>query len=448
MLPYALQSLVQPRTEFFMGDMFELLEACDGETEIRWNELDKEERGHYERWERGGFIRPARTGEQLLPQQRYRFYPSRFKEAVQWSITGRCNYRCKHCFMSAPHAAQGEPSWDQVMYMLDAFERCGIRAVGLTGGEPMVRADFWDLVDEIQRRGIVISTLYSNGLLVTDEFLDGLEARGVFPSIQFSFDGVGYHDWLRGVTGAEKTAVDAMRRCAARGVPVGASMVLFKDNRDSIRDSVNLLAKLGCRYIKIGNASPQGEWLAHPEHYLSQAEAYQTYLDYIPVFFEDGKPITLGLEGFYNYDRDRDEDAAFMEKRSKESDFGKMLMCGHVRRDMYVSPKGNVLPCMSMVGGPMEELFPNMLETPLEEILDSESPYMDIVDLRVSDYMAHNKECAVCKWRTECCGGCRALAVRDGTSNYLSKDPVVCQYYMDGWKEKKDELLERLVHVE
>ena len=34
--------------------------------------------------------------------------------------------------MSAPHAAQGEPSWEQLMTMLDAFSRCGIRSVGLT----------------------------------------------------------------------------------------------------------------------------------------------------------------------------------------------------------------------------------------------------------------------------------------------------------------------------
>ena len=50
--------------------------------------------------------------------------------------------------------------------------------------------------------------------------------------------------------------------------------------------------------------------------------------------------------------------------------FPRALMCGHVRRNMYVSPRGNVLPCMSMVGGPLEEKFPNMLETPLEDILD------------------------------------------------------------------------------
>jgi len=53
--------------------------------------------------------------------QEYRFYPARFKESVQWSITGRSNCKCRHCFMSAPHGAQGKPSWDELMRMLDAL---------------------------------------------------------------------------------------------------------------------------------------------------------------------------------------------------------------------------------------------------------------------------------------------------------------------------------------
>ena len=213
LLPYAIQYLCAPMTEFFREDDWALISACDGRTDIDWNALTDEQRKRYEHWERGGFIRRAGDGERLLPYQEYRFYPARFKESVQWSITGRCNYKCRHCFMSAPHAAQGEPSWEQLMTMLDAFRRCGVRNMNLTGGEPMFRRDFWDLVDEIHKHGMAIPTLYSNGLLITDAFLDELDRRHMRPNIQFSFDGVGHHDWMRGVPGAEKIVVDALKRC-------------------------------------------------------------------------------------------------------------------------------------------------------------------------------------------------------------------------------------------
>ncbi len=440
-LPYAVQHLYAPRTEFFTEDDWALFSACDGQTDIDWAGLTAAQRGRYEHWEQSGFIRRAGDGEGLRPEQEYRFYPARFKESVQWSITGRCNYKCRHCFMSAPHAAQGEPSWEQLMTMLDAFERCGVRNLNLTGGEPMVRRDFWELVDEIRARGLSISTLYSNGLLITDAFLDELDRRRLRPSIQFSFDGVGHHDWMRGVAGAEKAVLDALRRCQERGFPTSVSMVVCRESIGSLRESVNLMASLGVRSMKVGNASPQGEWRSEPEHYLAQAELYEAFLAYIPQYFADGKPLTLGLEGFFSCDTERGRLLSLYEKDIPEADFGRATMCGHVRRSLYVSPRGNVLPCMSMVGTPIEESFPNMLQTPLEEILDRDSLYMDIINFRISDFMAHNSECQTCEYRTACCGGCRAVAVRDGSTDYLAKDPVACEYFKGGWKDRKDAVL-------
>ena len=444
LLPYAVQTLYRPQTEFFQADDWALFSVCDGQTDIDWDALTEVQREKYIHWERSGFIRPAQPGERLLPVQEYRFYPARFKESVQWSITGRCNYKCRHCFMSAPHSAQGEPSWDQLMEMLDAFRRCGIQNVNLTGGEPMFRRDFWPLVDEIHKSGLTIPTLYSNGLLITDVFLDELEKRYMHPTVQFSFDGVGHHDWMRGIPGAEKVVLDALKRCRERGFPTSVSMVVCRESVGSIRESVNLMASLGVKSMKVGNASPQGEWKNEQEHYLSQPELYEAFLEYIPRYFEDGMPLTLGLEGFFFYDKDREKMTALHEKDIREEDFSKALMCGHVRRELYVSPKGNVLPCMSMVGSPIEEKFPNMLEIPLEGILDSDSLYMDIVNLRVSNFMEHNQECRECEFRTACCGGCRAIAVRDHPSDYLAKDLVACAYFKDGWKEKKDAMLRKI----
>ena len=443
-LPYALQYLAIERTEFFLEEPFRLLEKCDGETDIDWEALTEAQRKQIDHWERFGFIRQVFHGEKLRDYQKYVFYPARFKESVQWSITGKCNFRCKHCFMSAPHAVQGEPTWEELMTMLDAFERCGIRNLNLTGGEPMFRKDFWRLVDEIQRRGLGIPSLYSNGMLITDGFVAELKKRGMCPTIQFSFDGVGHYDWMRGVKGAEKAVVDAIKRCVAYGMPVNCSMVLFKENVGTIRETVNFLASLGVLSLKIGNASPQGEWVNQKEHYLTQAEVYEAFLEYIPHYFEDGKPLSISLEGFFSYEKGNATLHAINEKDIDERHFKKATMCGHVRRSLYVSPQGHILPCMSMVGGPIEEQFPNMLKTPLEEILDNDSLYMKIVTFTIADFMEHNPECRECEYRTRCCGGCRALAVRDHPTDYLAKDPITCEYYRGGWMKRKDDLLRSL----
>ncbi len=441
LLPYAVQYLYSPRTEFFREDEWALLSVCDGQKEIDWTALTDDQREKYGNWEKKGFIRRALPGEHLMPVQEYRFYPARFKEKVLWSITGRCNYRCRHCFMSAPHAVQGEPTWEELMIMLDAFARCGIHNIELTGGEPMVRKDFWKLVDAIHERGMVVPQLFSNGLLITDDFLDRLKERNMRPAIQFSFDGVGFHDWMRGVPGAEKVVLDALKRCHERGFPTTVSMVVCRENIGSLRESVKLMASLGVRYVKVGIALPQGEWIDQPEHFLSRKELYEAFLEYIPQYFEDGTPVSVGLDGFFRYDVQEGRLAAEFEKNIPEEYFDKATMCTHVRRSLYVSPKGNVLPCMSMMGSALEEKFPNMLETRLEEILGSGSLYMDIVNFRIADYMQHNRECLTCEYRAACCGGCRALAVQDGSTDYLAKDPIACEYFKGGWKTKKDAML-------
>ena len=110
--------------------------------------------------------------------------------------------------------------------------------------------------------------LYFNGLLVTDAFLDELEKRNIHTSIQFSFDGVGHHDWMRGVPGAEKVVIDAFKRCKVRGISTSASMAMCRESAPSIRETVRLLASLGCSSLKINNTTPQGEWLNEPEHYV------------------------------------------------------------------------------------------------------------------------------------------------------------------------------------
>ena len=148
-LPYAVQNLHTTETRFMGKEAFELLSSCNGIFPMEPQTLENWEKHTLEEWLESGLIRRAEPGEMLAPEQEYRFFPARFKEAVHWSVTGRCNYRCRHCFMSAPHAVQGEPSFEDCMRMLESFQRCGIRAIHLTGGEPLVRRDFWQLVDEI-----------------------------------------------------------------------------------------------------------------------------------------------------------------------------------------------------------------------------------------------------------------------------------------------------------
>ena len=60
-------------------------------------------------------------------------------------------------------------------------------AASCTGGEPLVRKDFWQLMDVIMLRGMGVQAIYTNGRLATEEFFENLEKRYMHPMIQFSF---------------------------------------------------------------------------------------------------------------------------------------------------------------------------------------------------------------------------------------------------------------------
>lgn len=221
---------------------------------------------------RENVIRKAVEGE--TRNLRYIEYQNIYKREVQWSITGRCNYHCRHCFQSACHGVLGVPTLEQCMDIIRQLDECGVKQVALTGGEPLVRGDFFQIVDELLRRDMQVLTIYSNGKLITQEFIDELKKRDICPGFQISFDGVGYHDWMRGVEGAEEIALNAMRLLDENGFGCAAAMCLCRDNIGSIRETVKKLAEVNCRGLKFQQAMPQGEWANQPEH--AEGEKEQT----------------------------------------------------------------------------------------------------------------------------------------------------------------------------
>ncbi|MFH1513375.1 MAG: radical SAM protein, partial [Bacillota bacterium] len=67
-------------------------------------------------------------------------------QGAHWSVTGRCNLKCRHCYMNAPQG-QGELPLPAMARIARALCEGGATSVKLTGGEPFMRKDFFDLID-------------------------------------------------------------------------------------------------------------------------------------------------------------------------------------------------------------------------------------------------------------------------------------------------------------
>ena len=218
--------------------------------------------------------------------------------------------------------------------------------VGLTGGEPLIREDFLDIVQALNERDIGISVIYTNGWLLDEKLLDELAKKNTRTAFQLSFDGIGCHDFLRGVPGAEERTIKALKLLQERKIPVSVSMCLHRGNRHVVRESVNLLASLGVKSMKVGSMMDLGEWATPDmqELQMTPAEEQAVFEEYIPQYFEDNAPLNIMLSGSFMYGPGDDHWGIFHEKKCSVEDEKKMPSCGVLIKNFYIGAEGMVAP--------------------------------------------------------------------------------------------------------
>ena len=143
--------------------------------------LTKEQQQFMTQLAEHGLVDLCEKPRPLSKEQAYRKYPNRYLRAVHWAITGRCNCRCRHCYMSAPSGNAGDYSHEECMNIIDQMEAAGIQVVSLTGGEALTRKDFLEIAERLTDAGIRIDVIMSNGLLVNEPLLDSLTGMGQKP---------------------------------------------------------------------------------------------------------------------------------------------------------------------------------------------------------------------------------------------------------------------------
>jgi radical SAM protein with 4Fe4S-binding SPASM domain len=333
------------------------------------------------------------------------------------------------------------------MDIVRQLAECGVMQVALTGGEALVRKDFFDIADALIENDILITAIYSNGKLVTDSFLDELEKRNIHPEISMSYDGVGWHDWLRGIDGAEKIVEDAFIRCRDRGFQTSAEMCLHKQNIHTLRESVNRLHEWGCLALKTNLISNIGAWKENGyDAQLTYDELFQLYIDYIPQYYEDKMPLQLQLGGFFAANP-KESDKYVIPFEQNCADPNKVCVCSHARQVMYISAEGRALPCMALSGmDDVQRDFPIIQEAGLAACL-TDSRYMKLIETKASELLEHNPECKTCEFANKCLCGCRASALETSPDDILAPDKIVCRFFKGGWPDKLRALMSEQIGI-
>lgn len=425
------------RPYFLNDEQFAVVRRFDGQTIIDETGLSEIQKITLRKAIETGVVETSKHPLPALTSfQKYKSYPSMYVQEAVWSITGRCNYSCRHCILSAPEGIHPELPLESCKHIIDSLAECGIHTVTLTGGEPLVRRDIMRIAEMLTERDIRISSVMTNGKLLTPQILDGFEKLGQFPEFQVSFDGIGYHDSMRGVRGAEQAALDAIHLLISRGFIVTVSMCIDRDSADSIRDTAKLLGETGVERLEVSTPQKLGAWeKAGSEQALTFDETMEIYLKYIPQYFEDGMPITLNLGGAFNCRRHGTKyRIPYVRKFDTDEKLGRHIICDSARFNMYISAEGQLMPCLGYSTAAYAERFPNILEVPLKDALNG-SLASNMMTCRMREYFARNEECRTCEKRLKCAGGCRVNAMVGGRDN-LSIDEDACRFHLGGYEDR------------
>jgi radical SAM protein with 4Fe4S-binding SPASM domain len=434
-LPFGIRDRSTGHNSLLDAESFHALSLCDGKTPILFPLVSSPLIDRVNDLIGQGIAQVCDQGAVLDPDQAYRQTQARFVDLVQWSITGKCNLRCRHCFMDAPKAKYGELSTGQCLEFVEQFHAANVGRVALTGGEPLVRRDFWQIVDALMDNGIVLAQLYTNGVLLTDQTLAEFERRALRPTMVMSFDGIGTHDWVRGVAGAEDKAVEAISRAVQAGFPVSIETALYKGNLRRLKATYALLKELRIISWKVSRMMSTGAWARKGDQMDAPRPAlFDTYLELGAHHHRDGAPFELALGGLYYGPKGSSLWMSPFNKFSGQADAAKQTACQSCRLHPYIMADGRLLPCIPMTRSPVERDMPRLTETTLSRALRG-SAYFDRIDTRLDQVFANNRGCRSCAHRFKCGGGCRAAALTAGT-DYFGADPDACFFFRNGYDEK------------
>lgn len=164
---------------------------------------------------------------------------------VIWNLVRRCNLACKHCYsLSGDRDFAGELDTKEARDVMDDLRRFGVRALILSGGEPLLRPDIFALSAYAKHLGFHVG-LSSNGTLIDPDMADRI-AAAQYDYVGISLDGIGdTHDRFRRRSGAYDAALAGLRHCRARGLKVGLRFTMTSDNADELPRLLDLMTQEG-----------------------------------------------------------------------------------------------------------------------------------------------------------------------------------------------------------
>jgi len=310
---------------------------------------------------------------------------------LQWHITERCNLNCRHCYQDHDFLKK-EIKTQELFNVLDGFikqikdwklSKENVK-ISLTGGEPFMRKDFFELLKKCyNNRSEFRYGILTNGTFLDEETVKQLKKLRV-DYVQISLEGTEkINDSIRG-RGVFKKAIKAVKLLKKEGVARNLSMTVSKTNLKEVPKMLNLSKKLRVglgvrRYVPCGKKRSTNGFLLEPAqvrklwHYLLKKK--QSFWPKISLGCEDG----MLIQDFPCYQPNN-------------------CSAGHL--SFTVLPNGDIYPCRRL-----PVLSGNLLKQSFKSIYYNSEPLKKLRNLHNI-----NDVCYSCPHYEKCNGGAKCMA--------------------------------------
>jgi len=336
---------------------------------------------------------------------------------IAWEVTRSCNLACVHCRASAERGPYpGELSTGECIRIMDEIASFSKPVIILTGGEPLLRSDIFDLARYGSSKGFRM-VMATNGTLITEETVQAMKASGI-QRISISLDGPNpeTHDAFRKVKGSFEESLRGVEMAKKGGLEFQINTTITRANLHLIAEILQLAVNLGAVAHHIFLLVPTGRGKELQDQEISGLDYEKT----LHWFYEqrDRVPLQLKATCAPHYYRILRQRAKKEGKKITPKEYGLDAMtrgCLGGISFCFISHVGQVQPC-----GYLELDCGNVRKKSFKEIWETSGVFQN---LRNTD--GYQGKCGRCEFR-KVCGGCRARAY-ESLGDYMAEEPY-CIY--------------------
>lgn len=373
------------------------------------NNLDKQEVKEflYPIWKKQASI------QQKIIQRHEKF------NTVYLMITRKCNMNCDFCAINANHGMNldAEINIDDIKKKIIPFlNECSPHKFIMTGGEPFVKDNILQIIEEIHKGTSIPIIVQSNGIAVNTSVIEKL--KGKVKEIDFSTK------HMFGEMGKADELISNIEICQQSGIDVVLSFIYEKSNKKELYEVIDIAAKYNTGLL-VNIVAPVGRAREKVE-FLTDLDKIQMNLDIAKYIYDHGYE-EKALCGVID---------SHLQVRNACGGYGKVLA---------IFPEGNIYMCQCLEDDTYR--LGNVLYDEVETI---ENNLCDKMGERViqKTFCVDDKDiCNKCEYRYFCTGKCPTSLDKDDYTCYFVKKMIDYQLFYKKMGTPKKVLEEYITYM-